>query len=77
MWGEQSVAAQTRNRAKIRSSSLGWVLLMSASEGQRVRELYEFGPFRVDTEKEILLRAGDPIPLTAQDVSNPLDSGPP
>jgi DNA-binding winged helix-turn-helix (wHTH) protein/Tfp pilus assembly protein PilF len=37
---------------------------MSASEGQRVRGLYEFGPFRVDSEKEILLRAGDPIPLT-------------
>ncbi len=37
---------------------------MSASEGQRVRELYEFGPFCVDSEKEILLRAGDPIPLT-------------
>ncbi len=37
---------------------------MSANEGQRVKELYEFGPFRVDSEKEILLRAGDPIPLT-------------
>ena len=37
---------------------------MSASEGQRAKELYEFGPFRVDPEKEILLRRGDPIPLT-------------
>jgi len=37
---------------------------MSASEGQRLKELYEFGPFRVDPEKEILLRAGEPIPLT-------------
>jgi eukaryotic-like serine/threonine-protein kinase len=37
---------------------------MSASEDQRVKEVYEFGPFRVDPEKEILLRAGDPIPLT-------------
>lgn len=27
------------------------------------KELYEFGPFRVDPEKEILLRAGVPIPL--------------
>jgi DNA-binding winged helix-turn-helix (wHTH) protein/tetratricopeptide (TPR) repeat protein len=37
---------------------------MSASESQRLKELYEFGPFRVDPEKEILLRAGGPIQLT-------------
>ena len=37
---------------------------MSASESQRLKELYEFGPFRVDPEKEILLRAGEPVPLT-------------
>src|SRR5271157_2741083 len=37
---------------------------MSASEDQRVKDVYEFGPFRVDPEKEILLRAGDPVPLT-------------
>jgi DNA-binding winged helix-turn-helix (wHTH) protein/tetratricopeptide (TPR) repeat protein len=36
---------------------------MSASESQKRKELYEFGPFRVDPEKEILLRAGEPIPL--------------
>ena len=36
---------------------------MSASESQRLKELYEFGPFRVDPEKEILLRAGEPVPL--------------
>src|SRR5438445_9101178 len=29
-----------------------------------VRELYEFGPFRVDPEKETLLHAGEPVPLT-------------
>ena len=29
-----------------------------------MRELYEFGPFRVDAEKEFLLRDGDPVPLT-------------
>jgi DNA-binding winged helix-turn-helix (wHTH) protein/TolA-binding protein len=28
------------------------------------KELYEFGPFRVDPEKELLLRAGEPVPLT-------------
>ena len=36
---------------------------MSASASQKRKELYEFGPFRVDPEKEILLRAGEPIPL--------------
>ena len=37
---------------------------MSVSDDQRVKDVYEFGPFRVDPEKETLLRAGDPIPLT-------------
>jgi len=37
---------------------------MSASGSQKLRELYEFGPFRVDPEKEILLRAGEAVPLT-------------
>jgi DNA-binding winged helix-turn-helix (wHTH) protein/tetratricopeptide (TPR) repeat protein len=34
------------------------------AEAQRLKELYEFGPFRVDAEKETLLRSGDPVPLT-------------
>ena len=37
---------------------------MPASANQKGKELYEFGPFRVNPEKEILLRAGEPIPLT-------------
>src|SRR5215469_880011 len=37
---------------------------MSASESQQLKELYEFGPFRVDPGKEILLRSGQPVPLT-------------
>jgi DNA-binding winged helix-turn-helix (wHTH) protein/tetratricopeptide (TPR) repeat protein len=37
---------------------------MSVSEHQRLKELYEFGPFRIDPEKEVLLRAGQPVPLT-------------
>jgi len=37
---------------------------MSASENQRVKELYEFGPFRVDPERETLLRAGEAVRLT-------------
>jgi hypothetical protein len=34
---------------------------MSVTEDQRLKELYEFGPFRVDPEKEVLLRAGQPF----------------
>ena len=37
---------------------------MITSPGQRAKELYEFGPFRVDPEKETLLREGEPIALT-------------
>jgi eukaryotic-like serine/threonine-protein kinase len=37
---------------------------MSASLGKPGKELYEFGPFRVDAEKEVLLRAGEPVSLT-------------
>ena len=37
---------------------------MSETRVQGARELYEFGPFRVDPEKETLLRAGESIPLT-------------
>jgi DNA-binding winged helix-turn-helix (wHTH) protein/tetratricopeptide (TPR) repeat protein len=37
---------------------------MSASSSQKGRELYGFGPFRIDPEKEILLRGGEPVPLT-------------
>src|ERR1700693_664230 len=37
---------------------------MSYAESPRVKELYEFGPFRVDPEKEIVLRDGEPVPLT-------------
>jgi eukaryotic-like serine/threonine-protein kinase len=36
---------------------------MSTSPDQRVKELYEFGRFRVDPQKEILLRGGEPVPL--------------
>lgn len=43
---------------------LGGALPMSASESKKLKEHYEFGPFRVDPEKEILLRAGEAVPLT-------------
>jgi DNA-binding winged helix-turn-helix (wHTH) protein/tetratricopeptide (TPR) repeat protein len=37
---------------------------MSGSQVDGARELYEFGPFRVDPDKETLLRAGEMVPLT-------------
>jgi eukaryotic-like serine/threonine-protein kinase len=37
---------------------------MITNPGQRAKELYEFGPFRVDPERETLLREGEPVPMT-------------
>jgi DNA-binding winged helix-turn-helix (wHTH) protein/tetratricopeptide (TPR) repeat protein len=37
---------------------------MSSSPTKLAKELYEFGPFCVDVGKEVLLRAGEPVPLT-------------
>jgi DNA-binding winged helix-turn-helix (wHTH) protein len=36
---------------------------MVADAGQG-KELYEFGPFRIDAQREVLLRAGEPVSLT-------------
>jgi DNA-binding winged helix-turn-helix (wHTH) protein len=36
---------------------------MSANPSPSGKEIYEFGPFRVDGEKEILLRSGQPVSL--------------
>jgi DNA-binding winged helix-turn-helix (wHTH) protein len=36
---------------------------MSGIANQPKRELYEFGPFRVDAEKELLVRSGEPVAL--------------
>lgn len=36
---------------------------MSVSESPKGKELYEFGPFRVDPEKQVLQREGEFIPL--------------
>jgi DNA-binding winged helix-turn-helix (wHTH) protein len=37
---------------------------MTISENQRIEELYEFGPFRVDSARETLLKEGVAVPLT-------------
>src|SRR5271156_2476461 len=37
---------------------------MYADEGQDGKNVYELGPFRVDPEKEPLVRAGEIVPLT-------------
>jgi DNA-binding winged helix-turn-helix (wHTH) protein/tetratricopeptide (TPR) repeat protein len=44
--------------------SYGRVLPMDTSTDQKVKQLYEFGPFRVDPEKELLLRGSKTVPLT-------------
>ncbi len=54
-----------RAHAKLQASrnKIG-VFAMSGNQREGARELYEFGPFRVDPEKETLLRAGENVPLT-------------
>src|SRR6516164_6762526 len=37
---------------------------LSANPTKSGDELYEFGPFCIDAQREILLRAGEPVPLT-------------
>lgn len=37
---------------------------MPTNANHKAKELYEFGPFRVDAEKETLLRAGEAVALT-------------
>src|SRR5579884_1597460 len=37
---------------------------VSGTASQIGKELYEFGPFRVDAQREVLLRDGKPVPLT-------------
>jgi eukaryotic-like serine/threonine-protein kinase len=34
--------------------------------GNGIKRFYEFGPYRVDPGKDLLLRAGEPIPLTSK-----------
>src|SRR5579863_2799035 len=36
---------------------------MAAGAEPKSRQLYEFGPFRLDPEKELLLRADETVPL--------------
>jgi eukaryotic-like serine/threonine-protein kinase len=37
---------------------------MGAGAEQKIKQLYEFGPFRLDPEKELLVRGGQTVPLT-------------
>jgi DNA-binding winged helix-turn-helix (wHTH) protein len=50
-------SAYTSTHARIRA-------LMTISENQRIEELYQFGPFRVDPGRETLLKEGVAVPLT-------------
>jgi DNA-binding winged helix-turn-helix (wHTH) protein len=33
---------------------------------KKTKHFYEFGPFRMDTDRHLLLRAGEPVPLTSK-----------
>src|ERR1035438_2672327 len=37
---------------------------MAPSQDPKTKEIYEFGPFRVDPEKETVLRAGEAVSIT-------------
>ncbi len=56
------------DRAKIFSSKPDFVPIgvvsMSENAFRRAKELYEFGSFRLDAEKQTLVRGGEPIALT-------------
>ena len=36
---------------------------MARNEEPKTRQLYQFGPFRVDPEKELLLREDETVPI--------------
>src|SRR6516225_5042085 len=58
-----SILALFADHAKIHCKFSEGAPHMPASESQKPKELYEFGPFRVDPEREVLQRDGNPIPL--------------
>src|ERR1700746_2168301 len=51
-------------RLQDRFPPLGAGPLMAAGADKKVKHLYEFGAFRVDPEKELLLRGSETVPLT-------------
>jgi DNA-binding winged helix-turn-helix (wHTH) protein/tetratricopeptide (TPR) repeat protein len=62
--GEESIRARIMLKFESnRHFPLGQVTLMAASTDQKSRQLYGFGPFRVDPEKEVLLRNDEAVPL--------------
>ena len=51
-------------RLQARLFDLGIGAPMATGADQRVKQLYEFGSFRVDPDKELLLRGSETVPLT-------------
>src|ERR1700740_2895679 len=49
--------------SKLDSSHVEQMLPMATDANQRTKQLYEFGSFRVDPDKELLLRGDETVPL--------------
>lgn len=58
------MARHAKLRIQVRFSVSGLVPPMPAGADQTAKQLYEFGPFRVDPEKELLIRGEETVPLT-------------
>src|SRR5277367_6629992 len=65
---EQRYALELFIGARLRVPGVGREVTfrMPVRPTQTAKELYEFGPFQVDPEKETLVRDGEPVPLTTK-----------
>jgi DNA-binding response OmpR family regulator len=48
---------------RVQAAVFGVVVAMAAGADQKIKQLYEFGPFRVDPDKELLLRNDQTVAL--------------
>src|SRR5437763_11587280 len=65
------LAADTTVRAALKSSekrSIVSQLFLKAFMSNSAKHFYEFGPFRIDVGNRLLLRDGEPLPLTPKAV---------
>jgi DNA-binding winged helix-turn-helix (wHTH) protein/tetratricopeptide (TPR) repeat protein len=60
----ENAPCYTRDTSDPRPLQKSSWFFMSTSDVQSGKELYEFGPFRVDCQKQVLLKDGEPVALT-------------